>query len=234
MDAIRVAVVNWTSLQDDDVRRGIETLQQQLDQDLGPVWHVDATLELIPSEFGAGWPGYWGLILLDRTEQDGDRAAAVRHYGHLTSDGHPLARVFIDGLQAGEDWTHLASHELLELLVDPDGSAAVLRTSDAPPSLLYAKRICDPCASPAHAYHQRGRDVSNFVHPAWFGSAVAGATGRFDHRGVVDGPFRLAEGGSIATVQLAAPPWHVPHDPFPPGGGGHVGLLAPMKKVWPP
>jgi hypothetical protein len=230
MDAIRVAVVNWTHLDDTDVRSGVDALQEQLHEDFAPVWKVDADLEPIPSEVGHVWTGYWGLVLLDRRlgHEGSLRGDAPNHYGHRTSDGHPLARVFIDTVGTGQDWTRLASHELLEMLVDPDGNGTVVRVSSVPPSHLYAKRVCDPCAADSDGYQRRGRQVSDFVHPAWFGSALSGFTGTFDQRDLVSGPFTALAGGSLHVVDVATPPWLEPIDadlgPVP----------VPIKGAWPP
>src|SRR5437870_1182789 len=118
MSTIRVAVVNWTRLDDVEVGRGIDAMQEQLDDDFGPVWHVTAELKLIPSVVDAHWPGYWGLILL---EKDGEGAQTVEDYTRTryTSDGHPRALVILDK-DSVPRWTHRASHVLLEMLVDPD------------------------------------------------------------------------------------------------------------------
>jgi hypothetical protein len=229
MDAIRVAVVSWTTIAEPELTTGIAALQQQLDHDFGPVWGIDAELLLIPSKVETTKPGHWGLVLLDRRvpEEMTDRREALHAYGRLTSDGHPLAKVFVDGER---DWTHVASRVLLEMLVDPDGDAAVYRAADAPPHLLYARRICDPCAAPADGYERGGRLVADFVHPAWFGSAALGGTNRFDQQGRISRPFTASPGSSIRVAELASSPWQVPHE----DGGGPQATFTPTRHTWPP
>jgi hypothetical protein len=225
MDAIRVAVVNWTDLEEEEVRRGVAALQEQVRYDLAPAWNVDADLTVVPSERDTAWPGFWGLVLLDRRTSD---PLQLEHYTKgRTNDGHPLACVFVDDSEA---WTHLASHELLEMLVDPDRCGAVYRPSESRPFRLYARRICDPCASPDDGYRRSGRPVSDFVYPAWFGSQVLGDTRRFDQRQRIDAAFEVRPGGTIAYLDVATRPW-----PDLPGGDGLlVADLGPRKGIWPP
>ncbi|SRR6266487_3768842 len=122
MKTIRVAVVNWTGIADDDVRDWIDA-RQQVSDDPGVPPPVRAELELVPYDRKhEAWPGYWGLVLLDGREHGGDdRERALTAYHDRTSDGHPLARVFVDRVQSGEQWTELASRDLRELLARPYG-----------------------------------------------------------------------------------------------------------------
>ena len=212
MDAIRVAVVNGTHLDDDDVRTGVRALQAQLDQDFGPAWQVDATLEVVPSGPSYSWQDAWGLVLLDRRLRDEkgpqgeetEQSLALRTYedAQSTPGGHPLASVFVDDVATGEDWTHLASHELLEVLIDPDGRGAVFVMTTPPSFHLYAKRVCDPCAAHGDGYERYGRQVCNFVHPAWFGGATLGHTTTFDQQGSIDGPFQTRPDCSIKDTEI--------------------------------
>src|SRR2546430_7126737 len=169
MRMIRVAIVYRTSLDEADVRSGVGALRVQLHEDFAPACHIDAELELVAGGLGAGRPGCWELVLLDKPLPDDARHAL----GNRTKAGHPLVPVLIDNLEPGHDWTHWASHALLEMLVDPDATAAVVRVdrrTDPPTEEVYAKRICDPCAAYSDGYQRLRRQVSNFVHPAWFGS----------------------------------------------------------------
>jgi hypothetical protein len=197
MDAIRVAVVDWTGRDEADLLSGIAALQEQVHLDFAPVWRVDADLVLVPNEVNTTWPGHWGLVLF---HEEDTRSA---RYQAGTSDGHPIAGVPIE---AGDDnWTHRASRELLEMLVDPDRVGAVLNPSG---QRFYAKRVCAPCAAVSEGYRRGGRLVSDFVYPAWFGSAVAGRGGRrFDQRGHIHAAFQVLVGSSIGYVDLATPPW---------------------------
>ena len=199
MDAIRVAVVDWSGM-DLDWWSGIDALQRQLDRDFGPVWNVQATLQTWPGRVRRD--GVWGLVLLDRNALAGSlQAQALTAYGHLTSYGHPLARAFVE---PGRDWTHPASHALLEMLADPFRSAAVYR-DDGHPFHVYARRVCDPCADYSYGYRVGEHTVCDFVCPAWFGCSVP--DGRFDVRGNIHHPFEVLHGGRIAVVDPQTSEW---------------------------
>ena len=89
------------------------------------------------------------------------------------SDKKPIAKVFVDtDRQSGRAWTISASHELLEMLVDPGMNLTVLRPTDemATTGQLYAYEVCDPCDADEYVIqiHEKRIQVSNFVYPAWF------------------------------------------------------------------
>lgn len=230
MDAIRVAVVNWTHHDDEWLKEGVVALQHQLDEDFAPVWHIEAKLVLVPRSMGhTHYPGHWGLVLLGGPGLEGEESEALYAYDHLTSDGHPLIPVRFDNLHDGQDWTHIASQALLEMLVDPDGNAAVVHADPITSQLrIYAKRICAPCAAYSDGYERAGRQVSDFVYPAWFGSAVLGKGDRFDKRGRIDTPFGLLAGGSIRIFDPATKRWQVLDSRVEPG------MLSIRKAGWAP
>jgi hypothetical protein len=123
MDRIRVAAVNWTGLDDDNVEEGegVAALQKQVTVDLAPAWGVDAELFSVKKGTIAQYPGAWGLILIDRTVavRAGDPSPAGA-YGNATFFSRlPLTKVFIDQASPDQDWTFYASHSLLEMLVNP-------------------------------------------------------------------------------------------------------------------
>jgi hypothetical protein len=116
MANIQVSVINAsTVLTDSDVQAVVPALQTQVHRDFAPAWGVDADLTFVGS--GATPPsGTWWLSILDNSDQ-----AGALGYHDLTPDGLPLGKVFAGSdLQLGFKWTVTASHELLEMLGDPD------------------------------------------------------------------------------------------------------------------
>lgn len=218
---IQVAVVNASGLSDADVAEGIAALQRQVSDDFAPVWQVDAELHQVQraQAFKPVRPNdLWGLVLIDDAEVVKELGPGrIRGYHDTTANGLPLARVFVNRLQAGQDWTFVASHELLEMLADPDCSAAVFRHPDAKTLLFYAREVCDPCAAYADGYDKNGRHVSDFVFPSWFQAAAhTRGAARFDERGLVDGPFKVREGGYIGVYVSALSAWTLQtHDGLP-------------------
>jgi hypothetical protein len=209
---IQVALVNASGLRDADVAEGMAALQRQLSDDFAPVWQVDAELHLVPRAraFEPVRPNdLWGLVLIDDAEVEKELGPGrIRGYHDTTASGLPLARVFVNRLEPGQDWTFLASHELLEMLADPDCSAAVFRHPDASTLLFYAREVCDPCAGYGDGYEKGGRHVSDFVFPSWFQSAAPkrGVT-RFDERGLIDAPFKVRKDGYIGVYVTGMSAW---------------------------
>jgi hypothetical protein len=212
MKAIQIAVVNASGLADEDVAEGIVALQRQVSEDFAPVWGVDAELHLVTREEtfrAAKFPDRWALVLEDHdlvTEQLGTNH--LRGYHDLTSAGLPMSRVMVDQLDPGQDWTQVASHELLEMLADPDCNASVFRHPDSTTLLFYAREVCDPCAAYEDGYEKCGRVVSDFVFPTWFqpSSPTRGET-RFDERGLIDEPFKVRPHGYIGVFQTSTSSW---------------------------
>jgi len=218
---VQVSVVNHTKkLRDEDVAEGIVALQKQVREDFAPVWHVDAELHLVPHEEARRYPyGHvrplehldrWALVLLDL--DDAPDPAVVLGYHDLTRSGRPLARVLVDRIPKGQDWTHTASHELLEMLADPDINATVQRHPDAVTSLFYAREVCDPCEAYADGYEiaGTGRRVADFVWPAWFqsGASRREAT-RYDERRLIDQSFQIRPGGYIGVFDPTISAWTI-------------------------
>jgi hypothetical protein len=220
MSQVQVALVNASRLSDADVAGGLDALQEQVHDDFGPVWHVDAELQLVSSEQvratrehalahgehppDCGRPASWALVLLDEEAARGP----LRGHHDMTYHGLPVGRVLVDHLAPGQDWTHAASHELLELLVDPDCNAVAYRHPDSATVLFYAREICDPVAAYTNGYERRGRWVSDFVFPTWFSPTASGrGADRFDERGLVTEPFEVLSGGYIGVFDPAIAAW---------------------------
>lgn len=190
-----ISLINQSSsLAQTDVERVSAALQRQLHEHFAPAWGRDATLQTV-DPMGTPEPGTWWLCLLDDPAQ-GD--VLGRH--DLTSEGLPLGKVFLS--IAGDRWSETASHELLEMLVDPELSLSVFLEPPGKPSLFYALEICDPCQGAPHSYPIGDVVVSDFVLPTWFQSFAANTP--FDHAGLIHAPFSLGEGGYIGVFDPAA------------------------------
>jgi hypothetical protein len=144
------------------------------------------------------------VVVLDNTDQAGQLG-----YHDLTTTGKPLGKVFAatDHVYSHK-WTVTASHELLEMLVDPWINTMVFWQPDAGTGLLCAYEICDPVESDEDGYTIAGTRVSDFVYPAWF--VDNGLQGRqMDHRRHVTEPFEVRPGGYIGAFDVAGGKgWH--------------------------
>jgi hypothetical protein len=181
----KVAVVNDAGIAAADVDRWIAAMRVQVRRDLEPAWSVGADLVQLPA--GETAEGCWHLIL----KPDALFATGGVHEKQARGQ-FPLATVSIFKGQASlRGWSVTASHELLEMLVNPDA-----RTIKAP-RLTWLKRqvrleVCDPCGDDS-CYGVKGVKVANFVYPSWFGRGA----GPFDHLGQLPKSFSVTAGGSI-------------------------------------
>src|SRR5689334_5669350 len=102
-----VVLTNESSmaLSPDHLHEVAQALQTQVVRDFRPAWHVDASVTVAGA---SDLPGYaWVIRIVDDSPLLGV---------HSDPNGRPSARV-----RAAEGWTVTASHELLEMLVDPQG-----------------------------------------------------------------------------------------------------------------
>lgn len=172
----------------------VAALQVQVDRDFLPLWGVRAQLVA-----GGRKPrGAWQVIVLDNSDQ-----AGALGYHDLTTTGQPLGKVFAaTDKQYGLSWTVTLSHELLEMLVDPDVNLCAL---DEARSRLYAYEVCDPVEDDSLGYDINGVQVSDFVAPQWF---EPGATvGPYDFKRVLSSPLELAAGGYISVLKFRSGYW---------------------------
>ena len=165
-------------------------LQKQVTRDLAPIWQVKATvdsfakLEDVPV-------GYWPVVI---TEDDLGDAAGI----HEDKEGQPFALVAYD-----YGWGLTASHEVLEMLVDPFGNRMTAGQSPKPGQgrVEFLVEVCDPSEDTPFAYRVNGVLVSDFYTPDYF-DPVAAPTVRYSFTGAIKAPREVLKGGYIS--------WHDP------------------------
>ncbi len=212
-----IAFINESTVVGDaEAQAVLPALRTQVTRDFEPRWNADCDLEW--SQPGQAPADAWQLVVLD----DSDQAGALG-YHDLTSAGLPLAKVFArSDAQNNLTWSVTASHELLEMLADPDINTCA-QTAD---TTFVALEVADACESESFAYDVDGVLVSDFVTPHWF---VPGSSGPFDFGGHVAAPQQLLAGGYIGvwtpssgwTQRTAAgdgpPGEQAPREASPPG-----------------
>jgi hypothetical protein len=169
---IKIAVINEsTVVADADMAAAVAALQKQVEEHLWPIWGLDAELELVvKGAFKGSTPAAdaWQLVILD----DSDQADALG-YHETTETGLPLGKAFARTTIAdGGAWTVTASHELLEMLADPEINLSVFVQDSDTTGKLYAYEICDAVEN--STYMIDGIQVSNFVRPSYFEPATSG------------------------------------------------------------
>ncbi len=200
MANIKIAVLNRsTVLTDAQVQAAMGALQKQVRNDFAPVWGVDADLAFVATGAQPALGSWWVAIL-----DDSDQATALG-YHDLTPEGLPIGKVFANSdLRFGYSWTVTCSHEILEILVDPDIDLTAFVQSTETTGRLYAYEVADACEADAYGYQIDGTLVSDFVYPAWFEYFRAAGSTQFDQGKKLTRPFQLLPGGYIGVFDVGA------------------------------
>lgn len=196
----RIEIVNESSdtvLTDEQVERVLPALQTQIRRDFAPVWGADADLIFVPKGEQPSKNTWW-IGIFDNSHQ-----ATVLGYHHYTNSGLPLGKVFAGAsIKLGSSWTCTLSHELLEMLADPDTNLVALVETPDKKKYLFAYEVCDACQDDSHGYKIDGVLVSDFVYPAWFELFHGKGTTQFDYSRQILEPLFILPGGYIPKMLL--------------------------------
>jgi hypothetical protein len=165
--------------------------QVMVARDLGPVWHVQATIS--GDQKLTGQADY--LLILDDNDPFGCGCLGF----HDTFLSAPFATVYIKpSIKYHEAWPLVATHELEEMLVDPNIDQ--IRWWD---NRRWLVEVSDPVESGFFAYWINGIPVSDFITPNWYGGPPPyDFTNHFTH------PGQLGRHGYAAWQDDAAI-WHL-------------------------
>jgi len=162
----------------------IAALQKFVTDYVAPVWGTPARL----AKTTGFKKGAWAFVFLDTADQ-----ANALAYHELTPDGLPLSKVFVKTIaDAGASLSVAASHELVEMLVDP---AINLLSLGPDAKAAYAYEAADPVEADALAFKVNGLKMTDFVYPSYFESFRKPNSTKFDYRGKVTRPFQILAGG---------------------------------------
>jgi hypothetical protein len=160
MSVHKVALIDKTEhrvVPPDDLARYAAALQVQVDRDLAPQWGVQADISVLAA--GKAIPKGTRLVkIVD--DLPGNQGGV-----HLDVHGHPYAEAV-----NGDQLSIAISHELLEMLVDPQGTRFRQAIDCDPYSggqrVHYLLEVCDPCE--ITSYEINGVQVSDFIFPAFY------------------------------------------------------------------
>ncbi|HKJ34293.1 MAG TPA: hypothetical protein VKA34_20875 [Balneolales bacterium] len=197
MNDIEVAVINKSSVVTDEVVQGVvPALQTQVNRDFAPIWGTGANLKFVAQNSKPS-KGAWWLVILDNSDQ-----AGALGYHDMTTEGLPMSKVFAKTIQKyKEHWSVAASHELLEMLADPNINLTVFEEFKNG-GRLYAHEVCDACQSENFDYKIDNVLLSDFVYPAWFESFRKSDSAQFDYQNKITKPFQLLKGGYIGVYDV--------------------------------
>jgi len=181
---IHLALVSLTpSVNVGEVAQVSAALQKQLTRDFGPLWTIAATIDAFAKLEDVPL-SYWKILVVDTFEHGGQ---------HRDRNNQPYALV-----AAGTSWSLVASHEAMEMLVDPFGNRLV--AGDSPDSthgrVEFLVEVCDPCQGDEFAYAVNSILVSDFYTPNYFDPVRADGV-RYSFRSAITSPRQILPGGYL-------------------------------------
>src|SRR5581483_61067 len=168
-------------------------------------WSVTATVMYLPSpkSIPAGvWP-----VQLVKSLPPGEGGF------HMDKHKQPYSKVI--ATPGSDGWTVAASHEVLEMLVDPYGnrlqsSVAIEvkgeKIQDGTGQFGYLVEACDPCEADKYGYSINGVVVSDFITPHFYDPLVTPGT-RYSFTGAIKGPRQILPGGYISWINAEKDKW---------------------------
>lgn len=197
MANIKISIINQCSvLNDAQVQPVVAALQVQVHRDFAPAWGIDADLVFVPKGQKPD-PTTWWLVLLD----DSDTAGALG-YHEVTPAGLPIGKVFAKtDIDYHLSWSVTASHELLEMLSDPDINLTTFLQTSNTGGLLFAYENCDAVEDDQFGYVIDGIQMSDFVLPIYFQPSIPAT--KWDFCGHLKGPIpTMLSGGYLSQFTV--------------------------------
>lgn len=178
------------------LNRVAAALQKQAIRDFAPVWQIPASVDAF-DKLSDVPVGYWPLIVRDDIGQPG--AAGV----HLDKNGQPFSLI-----EYSDSWSLTASHEMLEMLLDPWGNRLVAGRSPKPDQgvVEFLVEAADPSEDPEDGYTINGLLVSDFLTPHFY-DPVAAPGVRYSFTGKLDGPRKVIKGGYLSWREPVTDHW---------------------------
>jgi hypothetical protein len=202
MLATKVGLVDTTGTVDTQTMAAVAAaLNVQVTRDLPKYWPVRASVSYLadPRKIPQG---VWPVQLV--------RSLPADEGGfHMTRHNQPYAKVIVT--PGSEEWAVDASHETIEMLVDPNGNRLQTSNSieiandkiqDGTGRFEYLVEACDPCEADAYTYMIDGIAVSDFITPHFYDPDVT-PDARYSFTGAVEHPRQVLPGGYISWVDPA-------------------------------
>ena len=196
MSLIQVGLLDKTGELDHGLLHSVAAaLNLQVTQDLPQFWNIQGSVSSLPKgKVASGvWPGF-----LVKQLPPGEGGF------HLDKHNQPYAEVIAHPENDG--WKVAASHEVIEMLVDPNGNR--LQSSktieirggkirEGAEEFGYLVEACHPCEADEYPYPIRGVAVSDFVTPHFYDPVVTPGT-RYTFTGALKAPREILPGASIS------------------------------------
>ena len=212
-------------------------LNIQVTRDLPQYWTVNATVAYLPDPHDIP-QGVWPVQLVKELPP-GEGGF------HMTRHNQPYAKVI--ATPGSNEWTVDASHETVEMLVDPNGNRLQTSTSieiagrdirDGDARFEYLVEACDPCEADPYTYQIDGVRVSDFITPHFYDLEVTPGA-RYSFTGAITRPRQILPGGYITwtdpqTNEMQQILWVDPNGPpqlrnLGPAAGASLRLFVENK-----
>ena len=206
MSVIQVGLVDTTGAIDPELMQSVAAaLNIQVTRDVPQFWPVQATVQYLSSakKIPAGvWP-----VKLVKSLPPGEGGF------HLDKHNQPYAEVI--ATPNDDSWSIDASHETLEMLVDPAGNRmhssnaigiAGKTVEDTTGQFNYLVEACDPCEANRYRYEIQGVLVSDFITPHFYDPMAVSGT-RYSFTGALTKPRQILPGGYISFVNQESDEW---------------------------
>ena len=176
-----------------ELTRVSAALQKQLTRDVSQHWEIQGTVDAFTSLNDVP-PGYWPIVIRDDIGQD---ASGV----HCDDTGQPMALI-----ASGVDWSVAASHEMIEMLVDPFGNTMIAGASVAPDQgrVEYLVEACDPVSG--KGYQVNGVNVSDFCTRRFFDPVKAEGV-QYSFMGTITTPRQIVRDGYLTWFEPVRGEW---------------------------
>ena len=200
MIQIKVGLMDATGTVEPDVMvAAAAALNVQVTRDLPQFWNVSASVAYLPNGNEKVPQGVWPVQLVATLPPDEGRF-------HQTNNNQPYAKVIVT--PGSNEWTIDASHETLEMLVDPSGSKLQTSTAiavvdgkikETDGQFEYLVEACDPCEAVSYAYQIGETFVSDFLTPHFYEPNALPGT-RYSFTGAIIAPRQILPGGYISWI----------------------------------
>jgi hypothetical protein len=210
---MRISIANVSNdITDAEFKTTVHAIERQVHEDFAPLWGMDAMIRMIAIDRTAKPDPEAALsdvvIYVGELDDDpqGIDGALGYHSGNLS--GIPYGFVFADvARRAGEAWATTLSHEVLELLADPEVNLLVLAPHPARDNdvVLRPYEVCDPVQSDSYVID--GVRVSNFVTPLYFAQLDHPVVTQTNFLQLPLGRFGVRPGGYFSYLDLNTGRW---------------------------
>jgi len=196
-----IVIVNrCTVLSDAEIAAVVPAFRAQVVEDWLPHWPGRGAALAFAGLNDTVPAGAWPLYIMDTSDVPG-----AGGYHDDDDGGLPQGKVFAaDAMAYGEEWTVDATHELLEMLGDPDANTIL----PVPHSTWHCyQEVCDAVEADRYAYRKpawRGVLLTDFCLPRYF---TGGGSGPFDFALHLTKPAPALLHGGYLAIELADGEW---------------------------